>query len=146
VIFLAMSFRKMIRLVVAFLFFATSTIAFLQNIEPQVSDANTTQSADDGGGLSAPEIKEIPIIHVKNMVRRPSLVPVFKAVASSNIPEAHAEILVEYNMQGDITDVKFLKTAGNGSVNKAILEWAKSVKLVPGEAGKGRLLFDIKVR
>ena len=78
------------------------------------------------------------------MAKRPSLVPVFKAVAYSNMSEAHAELLVEYNMQGDITDVEFLKSTRNASINKAILEWVKKVKLVPGEAGKGRLLFDME--
>ena len=140
-----MNFRQVIENATAFLLFVVPMIAIAQDVGPQTSGATgAIQSDDDGGGLLAPSVAHIPIIQVKNMAKRPSLVPVFKAVAYSNMSEAHAELLVEYNMQGDITDVEFLKSTRNASINKAILEWVKKVKLVPGEAGKGRLLFDME--
>lgn len=144
---LTISFRQMIGFAMAFLFFVAPITVLAQGVDPQPSGAiDGTQSDDDENSLPAPELTEIPVINVKNLAARPSLVPVFKAVAFSKMPEAHAEILVEYDMQGNVTDAEFLKSTRNGSVNKAILEWARRVKLMPGEAGKGRLLFDMETR
>ena len=142
-----MSFKQMTWHAIAFLLFVAPMIVLAQNVEPQPLGTNgAIQSGDDDRNLPASVTTDIPIILVKNMASRPSLVPVFKAVAFSNMSEAHAEVLVEYNMQGDITDAKFLKSTRNGSVNKAILEWAKRVKLMPGAAGKGRFAFDMEMR
>jgi outer membrane biosynthesis protein TonB len=140
-------FRKWAGYALAFSLSAAPMSVLAQSVGAQSSDmTGAAQRGDHNRDSPIPALADIPVIQMKSLARRPSLVPVFKALASSNISEAHAELLVEYNMQGDITDVRFLKSAGNGSVNKAILEWAKRVKLIPGEAGRGRLPFDMEVR
>jgi outer membrane biosynthesis protein TonB len=141
------SSNRMIRYVLAFLLSVGPVAALAQDVEQQPSGiTGAAQSSDHDADLSATSLADIPTIDSDRIAKRPSLAPVFKAIASSNVSEAHAEILVEYDMQGDVTDARFLKGAGNGSINNSILEWAKQVKFVPGEAGKGRLSFDMKTR
>lgn len=107
-----------------------------------------TSSAPPSADLPAPAASQpavVPEIDVRAMVvEKPSLQPVLRAIADSNLSTADAEIELDYTAAGDVTAVRLVKTSTVGEIDKAILAWAEKLKLKPGIAGTGRLPFKLK--
>lgn len=102
-------------------------------------------ASPDAAAPAASESAAIPEIDVVAMVvEKPSLRPVIKAMADSNLSKADAEIVIDYNAAGDVTAVRITKTSRSGAIDKAIVAWAEKLKLKPGVAGTGRLPFKLK--
>lgn len=99
----------------------------------------------DASAPVASEPAAIPVIDLVAMaVEKPPLRPVLEAMVDSNLSKTDAEIVIDYNAAGDVTAVRIIKTSTVGAIDKAILAWARKLKLKPGVAGTGRLPFKLK--
>ena len=109
-----------------------------------------TSSAPPSSDMPAPVASEpamVPEIDVRAMVvEKPSLQPVLRAIADSNLSRANAEVELDYSASGDVTAVRLLKTSTVDAIDRAIVAWATKLKLKPGVAGTGRVPFELMSR
>lgn len=109
-----------------------------------------TSSAPPSADLPAPAASEpavVPEIDVRAMVvEKPSLQPVLRAIAYSNLSRANAEIEIDYSASGDVTAVRLVKASTVDAIDRAIVAWAAKLKLKPGVAGTGRVPFELTSR
>lgn len=83
-----------------------------------------------------------PTIEVRSLAFRPSMQPLFQAVAASARGRASAEVEVDYDAAGTVTAIRMIRSSGSRALDGAVVAWARRMRLQPGAAGTGRLPFD----
>lgn len=92
------------------------------------------------------DAREIPIIDVIRLQFRPSMAPIINAVMAANLDRMDAEAEIDYDEQGVVTAVRLIESSGRTRLDKAILDWARQVRLGAGTAGTGRLPFKFDLQ
>lgn len=90
--------------------------------------------------------KTLPEIAYAQIVSRPSMGAIQKAVADARVVKADAELLLAYDAEGRITGVKVLDSSGSLAIDAAIRDWASHLRLKTAAAGAGRLPFSFTSR
>lgn len=83
-----------------------------------------------------------PLIETRSLAFRPSMQPLFQAVAASARSHASAEVEVDYDASGAVTAIRMIRSSGSRALDGAVVAWARQMRLQPGTAGTGRLPFD----
>ncbi len=85
---------------------------------------------------------DVPTIEIRSLVHRPSMQPLFRAVADGRRSRSEVEVEIDYDAGGTVTAVRLTRSSGNGVLDKAVLDWSRQIRLKPGAAGTGRLPFE----
>lgn len=77
-----------------------------------------------------------------SILSRPSLEPVQAAFKASGLRVAEPVLLITYDADGRPTDIDVVKSTRHRDLDRAIVEWAKQVRLATTSAGRGRIPFS----
>lgn len=80
-----------------------------------------------------------------SLVSRPPLDGVAAAFSASGKRAVRALLVIDYDDKGVPTRVRLDPASGVDALDQAILAWGRAARLTPGEAGTGRLPFDLKL-
>ncbi|MFZ5638284.1 MAG: energy transducer TonB family protein [Pseudomonadota bacterium] len=126
---------------IASMLFAVASAAFAQTPEPSLPPPARTTPAESSPGEASPAAVP-PTIEVRTLAFRPSMQPLFRAVAASARARAGAEVEVDYDASGTVTAIRMIRSSGSRALDGAVVDWARRMRLQPGAAGTGRLPFD----
>jgi outer membrane biosynthesis protein TonB len=76
-----------------------------------------------------------------SILSKPSLEPVQAAFRASGLRAAEPVLLISYDADGWPTDVGVVRSSRNRDLDRAIIEWAKQIRIATKEAGSGRIPF-----
>lgn len=82
----------------------------------------------------------------QRIVKAPSLMSMMRTFTDTNLSDVSTELLIDYDAEGNVVDVRLAAPTRSGALDKALLQWGKQLKLMPGAAGSGRLPFKIKLK
>ncbi len=117
-------------------FACVSIAAFAQTPEP--SPPSPAQATSPTASPAAVP----PMIETRSLAFRPSMQPLFQAVAASARSHASAEVEVDYDATGAVTAIRMIRSSGSRALDGAVVAWVRQMRLQPGIAGTGRLPFD----
>ena len=80
------------------------------------------------------------------VVKAPSFDPVLRTFGGTNLSRASTELLIDYDIDGNVVDVRLTKPTLSGALDKAMLKWAKRLKFKAGSAGSWRLPMNFEIR
>lgn len=78
-----------------------------------------------------------------SLLWRPSLEPVHAAFKASGLRVAEPVLLITYDADGRPTNIDVVKSSRHRDLDRAIVEWAKQVRLATKVAGSGRIPFSL---
>lgn len=91
-----------------------------------------------------PAASHVPSAQARSsMVSRPPLEPVQLIFEASGMKSSNPVLVLEYDDAGVPVNVALEPASGNESLDQAILEWGRQVRMAPGKAGTKRLPFDL---
>ena len=77
-----------------------------------------------------------------SILSRPSLEPVEAAFKASGLRIAEPVLLITYDADGLPTDIDIVKSSRNRALDRAIVDWAKQIRIATRAAGMGRIPFS----
>jgi TonB family protein len=77
-----------------------------------------------------------------SILSRPSLEPVEAAFKASGLRIAEPVLLITYDADGLPTNIDIVKSSRDRALDRAILDWAKQIRIATKAAGMGRLPFS----
>lgn len=73
------------------------------------------------------------------VLKAPSFDSVTWAFRKTNLTRVSTELLIDYNIEGDVVYARLTAPTMSGSLDKAMVKWAKRLKFKPGASGSWRL-------
>jgi outer membrane biosynthesis protein TonB len=101
---------------------------------------NLIADSDD----SAVSTERVPEIASDRIALRPPLQPAIEALDAAGGGIATYDLMLFYAGNGDVIDASIAAGARGDGVDRAVLAWARQLKLKPGSAGAGRLRVDVR--
>jgi hypothetical protein len=86
----------------------------------------------------------VRVIAGSEITYKPSLMSVVEALDGSRLSEVSTSITVSYDQSGKILAAKLDNPTGDWHVDRAIISWARKLKLETKEAGVGSIPFKIQ--
>jgi TonB family protein len=94
-----------------------------------------------------PAPQQLPPSPVEDVARvsilsRPSLEPVEAAFKASGLRIAEPVLLITYDADGLPTNIDIVKSSRDRALDRAIVDWAKQIRIATKAAGMGRIPFS----
>lgn len=80
------------------------------------------------------------------VLKAPSLTPLMNIFKRTNLSKVSTELLIDYDVEGDVVAASLSTTTNSGGLDKALLTWAKGLKFKPGVAGSWRLPIKLEIK
>jgi hypothetical protein len=80
----------------------------------------------------------------QRIVKTPSMQSLQQAFSGTNLSHVSTELLIDYDAEGNVVGVRLSSPTKSGALDKALLQWGKQLRLMPGAAGSGRLPIKIE--
>lgn len=80
----------------------------------------------------------------RSVLKAPSFDSVLWTFLRTNLTRASTELLIDYDIEGNVVNARLTAPTISGTLNKSLLKWAKRLKFKPGSAGSWRLPVNLE--
>jgi TonB family protein len=102
------------------------------------------QDASPPVGTAVPAAVDTSSPHIPELVSHPPLRKVQWAMEETNFSDLQLTVEVQWDGEGRVQQARVLERTGSGSLEKAVLKWARGLRFEPGMPGKGLIPFRLR--
>lgn len=101
------------------------------------------QDVSSPADAAAPAAADASRPHLPGLVSHPPLRKVQWAMEDTNFTDLQLTVEVQWDGEGRVQQARVLERTGSGSLEKAVLKWARGLRFEAGTPGKGLIPFRL---